>query len=284
MKASELLIWIDFFISDAAKDSVAVRKIARIKALTAIKKQIQSLPEKTDITADVLNTLNISNYMKDKILKLEGEPPNTALIDKLANIHGLGYIKATQLLKEHNISKISDLKKKSIYNTLPVETQTWLKYSPLDKIPRQLIDRVKSIMPRGDMFKWEIAGSYRRNKEFSSDIDIVLVGDITSFIKLIPVDKHIYSIGIDKASLLIKINHKYVKMDIMKTTPTEYPFQLLYLTGSREHNIKMRKIAKAKGLLLNQRGLFKDGKSIKLMTEQSIFKQLNMRYVEPNQR
>ena len=58
----------------------------------------------------------------------------------------------------------------------------------------------------------------------------------------------------------------------------------LYFTGPKAHNIGMRARAKAKGLRLNQNGLFRDGVRIASKTEQDIFDALGETYQEPGER
>ncbi len=87
-----------------------------------------------------------------------------------------------------------------------------------------------------------------------------------------------------------ELNDKYFQVDFMKTTKEEYVFMLLYITGSKEFNIKMRAIAKNKGYLLNQKGLFKvnnnkvDNNSVIVKNEKEIFDILEMEYLLPRKR
>jgi DNA polymerase (family 10) len=59
---------------------------------------------------------------------------------------------------------------------------------------------------------------------------------------------------------------------------------MLYSTGSKENNIRMRAKAKSQGLLLNQYGLFKKGEKINLKTEKDYYDYLGMKYLEPHER
>ncbi len=286
MEVQDLVDWINYFISDASRDDNVPRRVARIKALIGVRKQIQTLKS---ISHNTINNLNISSYMKNKILQLlidNKKAPPTNLVDELANIHGLGYPRAKLLVKE-GVATISDLKKSNIFKNLPIETQMWLKYKPLEKIPRPTI--IKFAANLAKIFfniKWDIAGSYRREKLQSSDIDLVIIEDLNVVVKkLATIYKIIpYASGVDKVSLLIKLDKHYAKLDIMRATTEDYPFQLLYLTGSREHNIKMRKVAKSLGYLLNQHGLYKNKQNIPLKSEKEIFKSLGMIYVDPKLR
>jgi len=59
---------------------------------------------------------------------------------------------------------------------------------------------------------------------------------------------------------------------------------LLYFTGSKEHNIAMRKVAIKKGWKLNEYGLFKGDAVIASKTEEEIYKKLELDYCEPRNR
>ena len=95
--------------------------------------------------------------------------------------------------------------------------------------------------------------------------------------------------GPSKISTIVRLkNYKInLKMDLFIAPKLEYPFAQLYSTGSKEFNIRMRRLAKSKGYLLNQKGLYKSGKrlnSSKFKSEKSIFDFLNMKYVSPKSR
>ena len=80
-----------------------------------------------------------------------------------------------------------------------------------------------------------------------------------------------------------KKNTNY-KVDIFRTEKKYKNAMLLYATGSKVFNIKMRTIAKKKGYTLNQKGLYKNGKLIPIKSEKGFFKKLDMDYLEPEER
>jgi DNA polymerase/3'-5' exonuclease PolX len=81
-------------------------------------------------------------------------------------------------------------------------------------------------------------------------------------------------------------NVSYIyKIDVFRTLPEDEIPMMLYSTGSKEFNVGMRGKAKKLGYLLNQKGLFKDGKKIEnLDTEEDYFNILDMEYKEPKDR
>jgi DNA polymerase/3'-5' exonuclease PolX len=106
----------------------------------------------------------------------------------------------------------------------------------------------------------------------------------------------VYAHGKDKVSLVILVTkdakrHIYYKVDVFRSSPKTQYSMLLYSTGSKQFNIRMRGVARKKGYLLNQNGLFKldkNGKSnktpIPVKSEKDFFRILGMKYVLPENR
>lgn len=150
------------------------------------------------------------------------------------------------------------------------------------------------ILKRSDLkflaSKYILAGSYRRGKELLGDVDII-VRDGDEYNRLKEDLKKKYSPvknlvnGDKKESLKVNIKGKNVQVDILKVyKKEEFIPSLLYFTGSKNFNITMRKIAKDKGFLLNQYGLFKGDKRVDIKSEKDIFKMLDMKYLSPEKR
>lgn len=177
----------------------------------------------------------------------------------------------------------------SIIDQLPIAAQADLNYNPLRKIPREIIDQISPLfcgLPRNI-----IAGSYRRGRPFSADIDIVILrhglgNDPEATLKSKLPLVFTYAKGPDKISSILKYKKIYVKVDFFLTNSVEWPFAVLYATGSPRFNIIMRKKAKGMGLLLNQRSLSNrdNGEKLNASSERQIFKLLDMRYHEPHER
>ena len=301
MKFSDLILWISSLIRDANRDDNLPRKNARINAYKKTIENIQKNYKLTDIvTKTKLNNIHLTPYMVNKLwdhckYRTSQEYYNTIqkihtheeLLNKLSQVQGIGKAKAIVLINK-GVKSVDDISHEKYFSLLPKETRAYLKYRPVSKIPRDVISQFQQkISTLLNTYIWNIAGSYRRQKDYSRDIDIIIsyegpIGNIINEIKSI--NPIVYSMGNDKASFLVKFKNKYLKVDLMKTTKSEYPFFLLYLTGSKDHNIKLRSIAKNKGMLLNQRGLFKNGEFIPAKNERDIFKHLNIPYTKPKDR
>jgi DNA polymerase/3'-5' exonuclease PolX len=212
------------------------------------------------------------------------------------------------------------LKKRKIFDTLPVAAKVDLTYHPIKDIPRDIIHIIDGELQkylRG--VKFTIAGSYLRGKLVSHDIDLVLskgrIG-VQVFDRMVnAINDHSrtlyiynpYARGEDKVTTLFEVlvppDLRYlpllkkkmtttkkvrVKVDVFLCEPTDYMFTLLFATGSGLFNVRMRSLAKHKGYLLNQRGLYKilgeKKKKIPIKTEEQLFKLLGMQYRTPEER
>lgn len=138
-----------------------------------------------------------------------------------------------------------------------------------------------------NVIRSDIAGSVRRRKEIIGDIDILVSTDkpkniLERFVTLPDVER-VIQYGETKAEVILKSG---IQCDLRVVTDSEYPFALHYFTGSKEHNIAMRSIAKKRGLKLSEYGLFKEGqnKSIACKDEKELFEAFDLSFIEPELR
>ena len=73
-------------------------------------------------------------------------------------------------------------------------------------------------------------------------------------------------------------------MDLRVVPQVSYGAALHYFTGSKAHNIAVRKLAQKKGMKINEYGVFKNDIWIAGKTEEDIFKQVDLPYIEPELR
>ena len=132
----------------------------------------------------------------------------------------------------------------------------------------------------------EIAGSLRRQKETIGDIDILasIKGSPSSLMKAFctyPKIETVLAQGETKSSIRLKTG---IQVDLRVVTDQEFPFALLYFTGSKEHNTVLRQMAKEKGLKLNEYGLFKGNKIIPCKSETDIYQNMGLHFIPPELR
>ena len=144
---------------------------------------------------------------------------------------------------------------------------------------------IASLKSLKEVEKISPAGSVRRMKETIGDVDILVAGSnpkkiVDYFVSLQGIVK-IWSRGLTKASIRLA---EGFDVDLRVLPENQFGSALQYSTGSKEHNIALRKIAIDKGFKLNEYGLFRGKKIIAGKTEESIYESLGLFYVEPELR
>lgn len=148
----------------------------------------------------------------------------------------------------------------------------------------QLLEELRKKAP---IDKLEVAGSIRRKKDTIGDIDILATSPdsrkaMETFTAL-PQVLQIIVKGATKSSVRLK---EGIQVDIRIVEERSWGAALNYFTGSKEHNIALRKIAISKGYKLSEYGLFskKTGKYLAGRDEQGLYKKLGLPYIEPELR
>jgi DNA polymerase/3'-5' exonuclease PolX len=146
----------------------------------------------------------------------------------------------------------------------------------------------------------KIVGSYRRKLPSSGDIDVLIttlkhddtvLENIINYLRGQQNGLKIVKIveGPSKFLGYIKIDKYYRRIDILRTSKKEYPFSVLYFTGSKEFNVRMRSHALKMGYSMNEHGLTCEAlmtpePDYDFETELDIFKFLKYPYVKPSER
>ena len=151
---------------------------------------------------------------------------------------------------------------------------------------------LESLRQHPDVTRCSTAGSLRRWKETIGDIDFLVSSrrpaEVIEFFVTQPGVLSVSAKGDTKASVVVEGG---IQADLRVVSDAEYPFALAYFTGSKEHNIVMRQRAIARGLRLNEYGLFRSKEEtrdpalrLSCYTEEDIFRELDLCYVEPELR
>jgi DNA polymerase (family 10) len=207
---------------------------------------------------------------------------------ELENLTGVGKVlakKITEYIRAHKLPKqfANYIKLREIREMLPESAIQHLKYLPNNKIPRKRLQCAVTAIERAGGV---VAGSWRRGLDFCNDLDILLPHG-TNIEKFIENTKlHFtppFANGNDNVRMFVKYAPGcYTHADIFLYH--DYAAHLLHSTGSKEFNIRMRSIAKSRGYLLNQHGLFKNDVKVPAASEEDLFAILNMTFLEPHQR
>jgi DNA polymerase (family 10) len=147
---------------------------------------------------------------------------------------------------------------------------------------RQVVEWLKE---RAPIDKIEPAGSIRRRKETIGDIDILVTSTqplevMDAFVSL-PVVREVIAKGETKTSVITEMG---IQMDVRVVEPDCFGAALQYFTGSKEHNIHLRKIAQDMGLKISEYGVFRGDEKIAGRTEEEVYGALNLPWIPPELR
>ncbi|MGR9037698.1 MAG: DNA polymerase/3'-5' exonuclease PolX [Gammaproteobacteria bacterium] len=130
-----------------------------------------------------------------------------------------------------------------------------------------------------------IAGSYRRCKETVGDLDILATTTrpeavIKRFTRYDEV-KEVLSEGTTRSTVILQGG---LQVDLRVVRPDSFGAALHYFTGSKQHNIAIRRRGQQRGLKINEYGVFKGDKAIAGETEESVYKSVGLPYIPPELR
>jgi DNA polymerase/3'-5' exonuclease PolX len=302
----------NFYKLAALKKTILI--VAKLKKKLLAGDELENIkgigPKTVGRINEIIKTGSLSEIKKEDIVKSE-----------LSSIYGIGPVKASYYYDKYKIIKLDDfvnrIKNGEIKITKQIELGLKYRNKLVTKIPRVLIARlenwVQQRLYRTDKnFVSVICGSYRREKDFSSDIDILITNKELKDINKSKVylEKAVKSLdflvdnltenftshyqgfaSFSKISELPKTDfniNNIIRVDIIIVPTDSFFTALLHFTGSGEFNQKLRIHAKNLNMKLSEYGLFKyinkKYVSIKIESEEDIFKNLLLKYLPPNKR
>lgn len=319
--SSDMKITIIDALEKMRKKEVVDKQPFKARAYANVIKQLKLYPGTISKLEDISTLSGIGKSIEAKIKEIietghleqadkYDTRPELMVIESLLKIHGIGTSKALQLVEEHGIKSIEDLKSRQ--ELLNEKQKMGLKYwehfeqriprAEMEKHKEFIVDLIKGIDP---LYIVELTGSFRRGEKDSGDIDVLIthpyenVNHAANFKTIIEtfVNKgyvtDIFAQGPKKCLAVCKAKRyrTFRRIDFMMTHKNEFPFALLYFTGSSGFNVNMRNIAIEKGYSLSEYGLkclkgAREGEFVNATfeKEQDIFEFMKIKYIPPNER
>ncbi|PHK50622.1 DNA polymerase/3'-5' exonuclease PolX [Staphylococcus edaphicus] len=221
----------------------------------------------------------------------------------LLKIQGLGSKKIAKLYKELNIdgkealqiaceqgkvSELSGFAKKTEQNILEAVKALGAKKEkyPIDQM-RGLNGKINDYLANVENIdKYEVAGSYRRYKEMSKDLDYIVSTDSPhavqqALLKMPNIVKEV-AVGQTKVSLELAYDDETIGVDFRLIEPSAFYHTLQHFTGSKDHNIRIRQLAKEQDEKVSEYGIEQNnGKMIQYQSEQAIYEHFGVHWIEP---
>ena len=130
-----------------------------------------------------------------------------------------------------------------------------------------------------------VAGSYRRSRETVGDLDILVTARKNSpvmrrFLEYDAIDNVLAS-GTTKTSVILRSG---LQVDVRLVASASFGAALQYFTGSKDHNIAIRRLGQQRGLKINEYGVFRFEKQVAGRTEASVYQALDLPLMPPELR
>jgi DNA polymerase (family 10) len=267
-------------------------KAGGLKALKAIPGVGESIAQKI---AEYLTTGHIQ-YHEDFKQKM---PIN---LEEIVGVEGVGPKKARALFQQLGIKTLEELEaaaqahriaplfgfgEKTERNIL--QAIEFLKGSrgrfllgEILPIAQQVLKQLQGLL---QVQQVDVAGSVRRRKETIGDVDLLVIStnpaQVMDFFVGLPEVVKVWGQGATKSSVRLK---EGFDMDLRVIPPESYGAALQYFTGSKDHNIALRKIAIDKGYKLSEYGLFQGDRLIAAASEAEVYAQLGLPWIPPELR
>ncbi|XKE96014.1 DNA polymerase/3'-5' exonuclease PolX [Metaplanococcus flavidus] len=281
------------------------------KAAQALELDQRSLSEIEDVTklkgigkgtGDVI--LELMDSGKSTVLEeLQEEVPKGLI--PLMKLQGLGGKKIAKLYKElgidsaealkqacidHNIQKLPGfgpksedkiLKELMEFDSKPGRHPIWKTAEAVAAI-NEIMEGIKEVS------EFSVAGSYRRTKETSKDLDFIIATAQPGVVKeqllaALPVQETIAS-GDTKVSVTVEFQDP-IDIDFRLVAPEEFVTALHHFTGSKDHNVKMRQLAKSQNKKISEYGVEQEDGSIQTFkSEEDFFAHFGLPFIPPSVR
>lgn len=224
----------------------------------------------------------------------------------LMKIQGLGSKKIAKLYKELNItdkehlqeaceagkvSELSGFAKKTEQNILEAVKALGAKkdYYPIDLMRHLNKDIMTYLEQLEEVEHYSEAGSFRRYKEVSKDLDYIISTrhplHVQQHLLNIPNKVKEVAVGETKVSLELEYDDETIGVDFRLVEPEAFYHTLQHFTGSKDHNIRIRQLAKAQNEKVSEYGIEQqDGTLLQFQSEDEIYQHFGRHWIAPAMR
>lgn len=282
------------------------------KAAQALERDNRSLEEIDDFTkikgigkgtgAVILEYIQEGKSTELQNLQKETPPGLIPLLD----LPGLGGKKLSRLYKELNVvdadslklvcengklEKLSGFGKKTVKNILTALEEAGKRPERISvAMMLPIADRIEAYLSSVDrIIRFSRAGSLRRMRETIRDLDFIIStenpADIKDELLKMPGIKEVIAKGDTKVSVTIE-EAFYINVDFRIVKDEEFITTLHHFTGSKDHNVAMRQLAKSRGEKISEYGIenTETGEVFTFQNEKDFFRHFGLQFIPPEMR
>jgi DNA polymerase (family 10) len=281
----------------------AARAVSSLpQSVSEMVKHDEDLSEMPGIGKDLAGKIKeiVETGTLKQLEELEGRVPPE--LSKLMKIEGLGPKRVKVLHEELGIMGLQDLKEaagrgkiKGLEGFGEKTEQAILKELEAPDIQEERLKLVEAEQNANSLVEYltggkgikdiVVAGSYRRKKETVGDLDILVTAKKGSnvmdrFAGFEDVTR-VVSKGKTRSTVVLRSG---LQVDLRVVPQVSYGAALHYFTGSKDHNIAVRKLGIKRKLKINEYGVFKGEKRVAGKTENEVYAKVDLPYIEPELR
>lgn len=251
-----------------------------------------------DLARKIIAAVETGNFPQLAELRAKVPP----VVSELLRIPGIGPKKVAVLWKELKLTSLEQLKAAAergdvaklkgfgektariILEGIEQLAQTGRRYSLAEALPAAE-EIVADLLASKTVSQAEPAGSCRRRKETCGDLDVLATAaDSTAAMDRLaghPDVEKVLARGETKQRVRLRLG---IELDLRVVPEESYGAALQYFTGSKEHNIVMRRRAQERGLKLNEYGLYRGEQLVAGRTEAEVYRALDLPWIPPELR
>jgi DNA polymerase (family 10) len=288
-----------FRIMAYERAAVSIRDLEQDLAAIAAEGKLEEIPgigkDLSEMIGEYVHKGRIGRYEREcrgiapeliDLMSIPGLGPKTlALLHKKAHVNDFDSL--MRCLDCAAVAKLKGFGAKKVENIrrgieLWVASQKRMLIGVALPLAENLLEQIRSnrLVERA-----EVAGSLRRCRETIGDLDILITSKDTPLalnqLTKLPVVRQVLETGDTKAAVIIEGG---IHVDIRAVAAESFGAAMQYFTGSKRHNIHLRKIAREHGLKCNEYGLFRGSRRIAGAKEKDIYAALHMAVMPPEMR
>ncbi len=212
---------------------------------------------------------------------------------KLAKLHEVGVIDAdsfAEKLADGTVEAMPGFGKKTVekYSKALETFETRPERLPYGVMRKSVSELERTLAGIDQIIHFEVGGSFRRAEETCKDLDFIISTDQPKEVKaqLLEIEQidEIIAAGETKVSIVLKRDDAYIAVDFRLVDDLAFASTLHHFTGSKDHNVRMRQLAKERGESISEYGVeTKDG-LFQPKTEQELFARYDLPFIPPELR
>lgn len=212
---------------------------------------------------------------------------------KLAKLHEVGVIDAdsfAEKLADGTVEAMPGFGKKTVekYSKALETFEIRPERLPYGVMRKSVSELERTLAGIDQIIRFEVGGSFRRAEETCKDLDFIISTDHPKEVKaqLLEIEQidEIIAAGDTKVSIVLKRDDAYIAVDFRLVDDLAFASTLHHFTGSKDHNVRMRQLAKERGESISEYGVeTKDG-LFQPKTEQELFARYDLPFIPPELR